>query len=595
MRMRLTALFGCLVTVIALAGAGSAAAATAPTASTGPVSAVGPTTATVVGSVNPNGTATTWYVEYGTTTGYGSKTSSASAGSGTTGVALTASLASLKPGTSYHYRFVAVSTAGTGHGADGIFTTSFAPGAVTGSASNVTPTSATLNGTVNPSGRPTTSYFEYGTSTSYGTKTAVANDGQGTDAAPVSAAVTRLTAGRTYHFRLVATSDAGTSHGADQSFVAAAGPTVVSKSASSVTDTTATLNGSVNPNGPTTAVYFEYGTSTSYGTKTPAKSVGSGAAAKNVSAGVTRLARGTTYHFRLIGLNSAGSTASSDQTFRTPGPPGVRTGAATAVTETSATLTGAVDPDGHSTNWYFDYGTTTGYGARTAVQSAGSSVGARAVSAPIGNLTPGVTYHLRLVAASSSGTVYGADTAFTTVAPTVSISAAGPTVVFGRRLMLRGTVSTRQANATVSVFAARPGGGSYTGVATVLTGPGGTWSLVVRPRILTRYKVLFGSSSAVTTVTVRPAVSLVARPKERFVAHVTGARSFVGHKVQMQRQRLDGTWQTIARARLGARSRAVFHPHLPKGRSVLRVAISAAQAGTGYRAGFSLWLTHRRH
>ena len=275
MRTRLTGLFGCLVTVIALAGAGSAAAATVPTASTGPVSAVGPTTATVVGSVNPNGTATTWYVEYGTTTGYGSKTSSASAGSGTTGVAVTGSLASLKPGTSYHYRFVAVSTAGTGHGADGIFTTSFAPGAVTGSASNVTPTSATLNGTVNPSGRPTTSYFEYGTSTSYGTKTAVANDGQGTDAAPVSAAVTRLTAGRTYHFRLVATSDAGTSHGADQSFVAAAGPTVVSKSASSVTDTTATLNGSVNPNGPTTAVYFEYGTSTSYGTKTPAKSVGS--------------------------------------------------------------------------------------------------------------------------------------------------------------------------------------------------------------------------------------------------------------------------------------------------------------------------------
>ena len=103
--------------------------------------------------------------------------------------------------------------------------------------------------------------------------------------------------------------------------------------------------------------------------------------------------------------------------------------------------------------------------------------------------------------------------------------------------------------------------------------------------------MLFGSSSAVTVRHVPPAVSLVARPKERFVAHVTGARSFVGHKVQLQRQRLDGTWQTIARARLGAQ-RAVFHPHLPKGRSVLRVAISAAQAGTGYRAGFSLWLTH---
>src|ERR1700693_434923 len=70
------------IAVGALVGAGGAAAASAPTATTGPVTAIGPTTATVSGSVNPNGAATTWYVEYGTTTGYGSKTSATSAGSG---------------------------------------------------------------------------------------------------------------------------------------------------------------------------------------------------------------------------------------------------------------------------------------------------------------------------------------------------------------------------------------------------------------------------------------------------------------------------------------------------------------------------------
>src|SRR5580765_6229255 len=127
MRRQLTRFAVHLVPVAALAGAGTAAAATAPSASTGPVTAIAPTTATVAGTVNPNGTATTWYVEYGTSATYGAKTTAVSAGSGTTSQAVSASLASLKPGTTYHYRFVATSTAGTGHGADGILTTSSVP------------------------------------------------------------------------------------------------------------------------------------------------------------------------------------------------------------------------------------------------------------------------------------------------------------------------------------------------------------------------------------------------------------------------------------------------------------------------------------
>src|SRR6266478_270411 len=160
MRIRLTVL---LASLAALAGGGAALAATAPTVTTGPA------TATVSGSVNPEGTATTWDVEYGTSTTYGSHTTPVSAGSGTTTQAVSATLTSLHPGTTYHYRFVATSTtAGTSHGADGIFTTSSAPAAVTSPATSVTPTGATLNGTVDPSGRPTTWYFQYGTSTGYG-------------------------------------------------------------------------------------------------------------------------------------------------------------------------------------------------------------------------------------------------------------------------------------------------------------------------------------------------------------------------------------------------------------------------------------------
>jgi len=122
----------------------------------------------------------------------------------------------LTAGTTYHYRLVATSTAGTTRGADGVVTTTAAPQVVTGSATNVTPSSATLNGTVNPSGRATTWFFDYGTTTGYGNKTATKDAGSGASNTNVSAAISGLTAGRTYHYRLTATSDAGTSHGSDQ-------------------------------------------------------------------------------------------------------------------------------------------------------------------------------------------------------------------------------------------------------------------------------------------------------------------------------------------------------------------------------------------
>src|SRR5262249_20751656 len=157
----------------------------------------------------------------------------------------------------------------------GVLTTSAAPQVVTGGASSVTSTSATLNGSVNPSSRATTWYFEYGTSTSYGSKTPAKDAGSGADAVGVAAGVTSLTPGRTYHFRVVATSDAGTSRGADRTFLPSAAPVVATKPASAVKDTTATLHGTTSPNGQATTAYFEYGTTTGYGSKSAAKSVGS--------------------------------------------------------------------------------------------------------------------------------------------------------------------------------------------------------------------------------------------------------------------------------------------------------------------------------
>jgi hypothetical protein len=92
------------------------------------------------------------------------------------------------------------------------------PTVVTKAASGVEATKATVNGTVDPEGLATKYYFQYGTSTSYGSSTSEASAGEGTSAVAESAKLTGLTAGATYHFRVVATNVAGTTYGPDESF-----------------------------------------------------------------------------------------------------------------------------------------------------------------------------------------------------------------------------------------------------------------------------------------------------------------------------------------------------------------------------------------
>src|SRR5580765_357565 len=432
-----------VVTSFLLSTVASASTTSAPTAITGPVKALGTSTATVTGSVNPNGQATSRYFEYGTSTSYGSKTASAAVGSGTGNVDVSAALTGLAPGTTYHYRVVATNGAGTRRGADGIFVTAVAPGVVTGAATNVTPTSATLNGTVDPNGRSTTYFFEYGTGTSYGSKTPVKSAGSGMSSSNVSTAVSGLVRGKRYHFRLVVTSDAGVSRGADQTFSTFGAPTVATGAANSIAPTSARLTGTVTPNGQATSWFFEYGTTSSHGSKTAARSAGSGTSAVHVSASLTRLKPGTTYHYRLVATNGSGTRPGSDQTFTTIGPPLVMTGAPQGVGPNSATVDGSVDPLGRATTWYVEYGTSASYGSRTSTMSAGSRAGAHIVSVSLFGLTPSTTYHYRLVAKSVAGTRSGADVAFTTTGVTLTLPA--QRVVYGLAVSLSGNVPTNRA------------------------------------------------------------------------------------------------------------------------------------------------------
>lgn len=185
---------------------------TLPVVSTGAASTPTPTATTVAGTVNPESAPTTYFIQFGGTTGYGSSSPHSSAGSGTTPVPVEVPLESLEPGRTYHYRLVAENTTGgvtyTAYGKDATFTTPATPPVLTGlTATGVTQTTATIVATLDPKNLQTRYELQLGavqgqlqpiTSATTSSETAI------------SLAVGNLSPGTTYYYRLIATNSSGT-------------------------------------------------------------------------------------------------------------------------------------------------------------------------------------------------------------------------------------------------------------------------------------------------------------------------------------------------------------------------------------------------
>ncbi|HET8863970.1 MAG TPA: fibronectin type III domain-containing protein, partial [Solirubrobacterales bacterium] len=300
---------------------------TGPTVTTNPgATEISQTSAKVAGTVNPKGKAVSeCKVQYGLTESYGSEADCESLpGSGESAVPVEKTLSGLTPNKTYHFRFKATNADGSTTGSDQTFKTlPEAPAVITTpGATEILQTMAKVAGSVNPNGASVSECkIEYGLTESYGSE-ANCEPAPGSGESPVSVSKTLsgLVANTTYHFRVKASNPGGTSNGSDQTFttLALVVPTVTTEAATGETKTTANLNGSVNPNGDPTSCHFEYGLTTSYGSEASCASPpGSGYDPVSASAAISGLTLNTTYHFRLVASNGAGTENGSDLTFTT--------------------------------------------------------------------------------------------------------------------------------------------------------------------------------------------------------------------------------------------------------------------------------------
>lgn len=377
-------------------------------------------------------------------------------------------------------------------------------------------------------------------------------------------------------------------------------PGVTTGAATNIGRTTAIANGRVDPNGSATAYHVEYGTSTAYGLRSADRGAGNGAAAIDVSVALSGLTADTTYHYRVVATNAAGTTRGADRTLRTsrppqPLPPVVTTGGFAELGARGVTLTGSVDPRGQPATYLFEYGAGTSLNRRTSSQRAAAGSAAVAVSARL-TLTPATRYSYRIVATNAAGTSRGSRRSFATPAEVraIGLELSSDRVLYGDGVTVTGRL---QGSGTTNVPVALelqqfPFTGPFNQIGPVqrVAADGtvrfsvATLVIASKLRLVTRTGDVSASLARIVRTAVRPGLR-VQRLRGRRLRFSGVVRPAVpGATVSLQRRRR-GRFQTIRRTAVRTPGRYRVTLHARRRGAVYRVVVVPPQASGQVRNG----------
>ena len=178
---------------------------------------------------------------------------------------------------------------------------------------------AAVLGEIEPEGSSMRYRVDYGETSKYGQHSLEFEVAASNNVQAVQLGLEGLAPGKTYHYALQVSNPAGTTVGSDGTFTTAEAtpPTAVTGGTSNVGLTTATVSGTIDPEGLETSYELDFGTDTTYGTSIYGEA-GASSEPTELSVPLQNLAPGATYHYRLIAINSDGRTYGADQTFTTP-------------------------------------------------------------------------------------------------------------------------------------------------------------------------------------------------------------------------------------------------------------------------------------
>ncbi len=304
------------------------------------------------------------------------------------------------------------------------------PTATTSSSYLASTSTGSVTGQVNPNGALTSYYFEYGETTSLGSKTNSQEIGSGFATLSTPAYISGLKANTIYYFRLGAKNTYGTVNGAVYNLetnntppVLGSAPTPKTLSATDVSRVSANLRGQINPNDAQSSYWFEYGKDINFGNITAIQNLAKGDTVVTVAASVANLEPLSKYYFRINSQNQYGTVNGIILNFTTLGPvamssPSVNAKTATSVNSTNVVLNGSINPNGGETTYWFEYsqdsllGNIIGNGTSAKTLASGNTI--TNVKSDISSLAKDTKYYFHLVARNQAGTTESNIMSFTT-------------------------------------------------------------------------------------------------------------------------------------------------------------------------------------